>query len=659
MNDETRVVIDDAETPVNPYSLLAAVNASSGTANTAWLIFLGLMAYLLVTVAGVSHRDLLLNSGITLPILQTKIDLTRFFLFAPIVWLLVHVGLLGQLALLARKTLEFNTSLRMLESTDQRTHPLRLELGNFFFVQALAGPERSRVISSFLHSVSWLTLVIFPVLLLLYVQVAFLPFHDPVTTFVHRLVLLADVAAVAFFGVFLMHLETSFFRAFWRAGVSNPGSMFFGTIVLAAAAFFGSFVATIPDVRDGRPGLFAAADGSLFGLFPRNLNVVDADLVADKDVTAGERSLSLRGRDLRHARLDRTDLHQADLTGANLDGASLAGADLRHVWLQCGDLDNLLLTENRPNAACASARGANFAKARLTEARMAGLNLSGAHLEDAMLEGADLSNANMSGADFSRARMPRSDLSGGALLQGANFLLANLQGADLAGAKLQMADFSSASMQGANLSLANLEGAVLREANLEGASLQMAKLFGADMRGARLQLADMSGVKVWRTTPPGSEGTTHADITNMVMSPPSEEDIGVMKSVVAGLETGPLKVRLSGLMAPLGDAGTDGTWAASPEGQIWTGLAKASEATMADGYRARITEQLARLACRARFGNGAVAVGVVRRSVSVGFKGDAGALYDRLKSADCPAAASLPAPVLRDLATAADAARGQ
>ena len=82
----------DAETPVNPYSLLEAVNRSSDSANAAWLIYIGLMSYLLITVAGVSHKDLLLNADIALPILQVKIELTRFFLFAPILLVLMHVG---------------------------------------------------------------------------------------------------------------------------------------------------------------------------------------------------------------------------------------------------------------------------------------------------------------------------------------------------------------------------------------------------------------------------------------------------------------------------------------------------------------------------------------------------------------------------------------
>ena len=166
MVDLTRATAD-ADAPVNPFSLREAVNASSDTVNTAWLIFLGLMAYFVITVAGITHRDLLLNNDIALPILQVKIDLMRFFLFAPFLLMLFHLGVVSQLVMVARKTLEFDRALRMLEVSDKRTHPLRLELHNFFFVQAIAGPERSRIMSAFLHGMSWLTLVLIPVVMLL------------------------------------------------------------------------------------------------------------------------------------------------------------------------------------------------------------------------------------------------------------------------------------------------------------------------------------------------------------------------------------------------------------------------------------------------------------------------------------------------------------
>jgi hypothetical protein len=43
-------------------------------------------------------------------------------------------------------------AIRMLEVSDRRQHPLRLEVHNFFFVQAIAGPHRSVVMGGFLHA---------------------------------------------------------------------------------------------------------------------------------------------------------------------------------------------------------------------------------------------------------------------------------------------------------------------------------------------------------------------------------------------------------------------------------------------------------------------------------------------------------------------------
>lgn len=274
MNDDTGAALD-ADTPVNPYSLLDALNAASARSSTLWLIFLALMAYLLVTVAAVTHSDLLLDSGVALPILQVRLDLSRFFLFAPAIFALLHLGLVAQFVLLARKALEFDAALRLLESTDLRTHPLRLDLDSFFFVQAVAGPERSRLVSGFLNGIGWLTLVVFPLMLLLYIQVAFLPFHDATITAVQQGIVLADIALLVLLGVFLMRAETSFLGAFLRLGFNNPGSLVFGLAVLAGAASVSLILATIPGgtVREAGAPALSSADGALFGVFPRNLDV--------------------------------------------------------------------------------------------------------------------------------------------------------------------------------------------------------------------------------------------------------------------------------------------------------------------------------------------------------------------------------------------------
>lgn len=708
MTEALRTATVEGETPVNPYSLLEAVNTSSDSANTTWLIFIAVMAYLLIAVAGVTHKDLLLASDIPLPVLQVKIELSRFFLFAPIALAVVHLGVVTQLALLARKALEFDSAIRMLEVSDRRTHPLRLELHNFFFVQAIAGPERSRVMSACLHGMAWMTLVILPVLLLLYIQVVFLPFHDVDITWAHRIVLLCDIAVLMFIGVFLTRSENSFFTALWRTTTAHPISFAVTFAVFSVVVFFSLFVATIPgEAMDrwsaGMPGAVKAdaasgigspapsvvmpvlgqrTDGSLFGVFQRNLNVTDQDLVVDKAVSPGETTLNLRGRDLRFARLDRTDLHQADLTGANLEGASLIGADLRGVLFQCADINALILSDDRVKARCPGAERANFTRARLNEARLSGLDLTSARLEEADLEGADLSYALLIGASFYHARLERTDLTGGVHAYGANFATASLQGADLTGAKLHGADFTSAGLQGAALAHAELVGATLRDVDLEGADARRANLKGADLTGAKLKAAALSDALIWMTKPPDRTSLLLTDMSGLAAAPLTESELRRLDRELQKLADQTLGAQIIASIQPMMTTDALANWPASaPDRQVWTamaatGVAAASTAPAIainvasvsggpappvppapDAFAQRLTDYLARLACKPRWESGSIATGIAKRALGNEFKGDVARLYVRLTADGCPGGKAISRQVRANLLNLLDRAQ--
>ena len=103
--------------------LLASANEASGPARNAWLAFLGLLTYLMVTLAGVTHVDLLLNSPVTLPIVNVEIPLFSFFLAAPFLFLLVHLGLLVQHAMLAHKYQHFSAAIAVSEEGGAGDHP--------------------------------------------------------------------------------------------------------------------------------------------------------------------------------------------------------------------------------------------------------------------------------------------------------------------------------------------------------------------------------------------------------------------------------------------------------------------------------------------------------------------------------------------------------
>jgi uncharacterized protein YjbI with pentapeptide repeats len=174
-----------------------------------------------------------------------------------------------------------------------------------------------------------------------------------------------------------------------------------------------------------------------------------------EEVEIGQvKGADLEGRDLRNADASGAFLVKAKFSGADLRGADLSGADLR---------------------------GANLSRAVLI-----GADLRSAVLEDAILIGADLR------ADLGLAVLNGADLHGavltGAVLEDAVLIGAKLFDADLSGADLSGAVLNNAVLIGADLGGADLRGDLsstdLRGADLSGADLDGAKLSGADLRGA-------------------------------------------------------------------------------------------------------------------------------------------------------------------------------
>jgi len=529
---------------------------------------------------------------------------------------------------------------------------------------------------------TWLTVVIIPVVLLLYIQVVFLPYHDVVTTWINRIALVFDIGLLILIGVFLMRPETSFFQAFWRTTATHPLSTIFTTLVLAMVAYLSFFAATVPgetldktgrdlmawvgDEKGARadsgfalPFLSASSDDSLFGIFHRNLFVIDADLVDESDLDENDKTLKLRGRDLRHAKLDRSDLQGADLTGARLDGASLVGANLKNSWMTCADLDVLFLSNDRVAAKCASARNANFTGARLAGAHMSGIDMQGAKLEEARLEGADLSNSSLVGASLSNARLEKADLTGGMQAQGANFLNATLRGADLNGAQLQNADLSSAAMQGAVLNFAHLQGAQLQNADLAAASLRRAKLQGADMKDVTLAGADLRGASIWGTVPPEWDTTGLADLSELTIEPLGDDEKSVLKDAIDEISDSEIRTETREKTKALLDDRESAKWKGSEDELHWQSWVGMSPPPPAETYQTDLTNYLTGLMCSARWGDGSVATGVARRAMEPQFRGDVVGVYDGLRNAECPASKTTPAPLLRALADKAEQQRGR
>lgn len=506
---------------------LAAANDSSSRARNMWLGFLGLLAYLFIALASVTHEDLLLNSPVILPIVDVKIPLFSFFMFGPILLFLLHFGLLMQHVSLARKLAAFKEAVkeavkeaasgssRKYQKRKAQTHPARLQLHDYSITQYVAGPPNSRVVRSGQWFMGWVTLNFLPIIILLYFQVQFLPYHSS-WTWLHRTAILVDLLVLILIGIFVGFPASSLKEAFkhyhsWRIG--GLTFTFFGAAVITSISFL---VATIPDepmdkftsnlwkgfivtrcgwiveVSCDRPVFKPTAwffegelDKSTLAFaspFSRNLVVALKDLVDDDNKwDEGERSYVLRGRDLKYGQFSGIDLSHADLSYADLTNAIFRRARLIKANLSYATINGTFFKRARLDGAILDVPKGNETTV-----------FSRAILDNAIIDGANLPGVEFVHTSLMNAKFRATITEGPTNLQGANFFDANLQGAYL----------QKAGLKGANFRDANLQCADLRDADLQGANLRGANLQGADLRGANLQGADLSGAIVWKTIPP-------------------------------------------------------------------------------------------------------------------------------------------------------------
>jgi hypothetical protein len=448
--------------PEDAKEFLDEANRASDPAWSSWLAFLLLLTYVVVTLASVSHKALLLNSPVKLPIINADIPLVGFFQYAPALLLLVYLSLLVQHVVLARKYRKFTDAIAPYEMETGSEHPARERVHSYVFSQIAAGPKPNLITKFMMQLIVYVTFSVLPLLTLLYFQIKFLPYHDVSITYWHRIAVILGFAMLILLTPLMQNTGPARRRWDIKVGPQAEAWEASGTQVLLVLLLlpivlgFSWLIATVPNEWiDRRLGFVAPAsvrggaeeEAKLLNplvrrivydrlpddndkgwwrrwlLSYRVLVVEDTDLGADEDAR-----VVLRERNFRFALLNRSDLHRADLAWADLRAAQL--------WK-------------------------TLAKGKLKDAQ-----LQGAFLKEAQLQGAQLNSAQLQGADLSNAQ-----------LQGAELSYAKLRGADLRGAELQSADLRYAKLQGANLEGAQLQGADLEGAELEGAVLASAEIW--------------------------------------------------------------------------------------------------------------------------------------------------------------------------------------
>jgi uncharacterized protein YjbI with pentapeptide repeats len=565
-----------------------AVNQAANRSRGLWLGYIALVAYLFITVGAVTHRDLMLQSPVRLPVLNVDLPLVGFFAVAPLFFLINHFYLLLNLLGLSRRIQEFNAATEAAGLPEKPEKTERRRLDTFVIVQMLGGTkeERQDLTGLMLRVIAWITLVIAPVTLLLFIQLQFLPHQSEALTWWHRIALLIDLILISIFWPAIRKDGRPRFL------LANPALLASFPIVL-----FSCLVATFPGERaDGGPKatdwkqeqdsvywtVKAIVFGSLVGppderwpglpFLSRTLHLADNQALIDYDTFdkirrrytgddrdldpwderqtpwQSQRTLSLRSRNLRGAVFDRSDLRNADfeatkLQGASLDNARLQGALLIDARLQGASLNGARL------------QGALLTDARLQGASLIGARLQGVPLDRARLQGAELIAAKLQGASLDGARLQGASLTR-ARLQGASLVGARLQGASLDGARLQGASLDGAWLQGASLNGAKLQGTLLGNAKLQGAALDGARLQGALLSGAELRGASFRGTGIWRVFGrPDHIRTGEVLVENPRFVPLLPETIKRLEILaLSGVESEEVKKNIQDLLARLSAA---------------------------------------------------------------------------------------------------------
>jgi len=470
-----------------PYigKLISAINDGAKSAQLGAVAFVFIGLFLLATSFSATDEDLLIGKSITISQLGgVTVPVVLSFGFMPAIFLALHLYTLIRFDLLMQNLRHFEVELRAhVPLQRDRDRCLQL-LANTEFIQAAVQPEASLV---FRWTYRFM-LAVFPVAVLLLVQLGSLRLQIHVVNIVHHITILLDILLLIWF-----------FRRQRPSGDSVLLWLFKrGRFVLPALVWGFNFawckvpsaeattVGAGKQARSVSEALQQPVDLLLcphVGLGCRYLSVPGRTLVgkvwdnrtfvelrAGEDLNATRRAafepLVLQGKRLRFANLSGSQFFNVDLSGTDLRGASLGRAQMQG----------------------ASLNGAQLQGARLDEAQM-----QGAWLDWAQLQGALLSRAQLQGASLEKAQ-----------LQGASLRWAQLQGASLEGAQLQGASLLGAQLQGASLGQAQLQGALLRRAELQGALLQFSQLQGARLDGAQLQGALIAIARIWSMRAPGA-----------------------------------------------------------------------------------------------------------------------------------------------------------
>jgi hypothetical protein len=125
-------------------ALEKAVNDAAGRANSLWVSFILFATLVVITTGTVTHKHLLLELPLKLPVLNVDLPLICYFIAVPLFFVVFHFYVLLQLDGLAGKIKDYNDALNAEEPFEANRRLLRQRLDTFIFAQLLVRARERR-----------------------------------------------------------------------------------------------------------------------------------------------------------------------------------------------------------------------------------------------------------------------------------------------------------------------------------------------------------------------------------------------------------------------------------------------------------------------------------------------------------------------------------
>lgn len=405
-------------------------------AKRTWTIYSFFIAYALLSTLSTSDRQILLNDSVNLPIINSEVPLSAFFIITPLLTMILFLYFHIQLYIL-REAIQHKDNNH--SGTPRRLYP---------WIVLVAEEPDPGVIGwfqkGFLNISIWWSL---PIALMLY-AIWIIKKHNPWLSYV---VGLMPIVGIVLLIIFWCKYHRISFVDFLRERTMMR--------ILTAVILFNIFLLfiLIPWANEGKHfGLRKDAYRPSYstGILPTIGNFF---LIID----LRDEILSIKPA------ADHSSNYWTDLSNIHLEGADLARSVLKRANLQNSYLQS-----------------ANLTSADLSEAKLSGANLYGAWLGNSTLKAARLNAANLAGIFAPYANLRNSSPS-----------QANLDGADLSYSNLEGARLYNSNLENAQLYKANLRQANLRNVNFRRALLAQADFSGADLENAWFDEAILRNVK--------------------------------------------------------------------------------------------------------------------------------------------------------------------